>query len=239
MKNTENQTELSVVVLCYHSGKTILPFFSELRNTLISLNIVYEIVLVANDFQESKDETAQIVKQLAANYPEVHPVTKIKEGMMGWDMLQGMQVCTGKYICVIDGDGQFPISSVRQVYREIKENQSDIVKTYRKTRYDGWYRMMISSVYNFIFRLLYPGMHSKDVNSKPKIMSKEVYSRLNLKSTDWFIDAEIMIKARYLKLKIKEIPINFLANESRKSFIKFEAIAEFIINLIRYKFKKF
>jgi len=231
--------DLSIVVLCYHSGKTIVPFFYELEELLKELSVGYETVLVANDFAESKDETVSIVKELAKEYPHVIPITKIKEGMMGWDMLQGMNACNGKYICVIDGDGQFPIKSVVDVYKTIVSTQSDIVKTYRNKRDDGAYRHLLSSVYNFIFNWLYPGLHSKDVNSKPKIMSRETYAALKLESTDWFIDAEIMIKARKLKLKIGEIPIAFSANESRKSFVRIGAIAEFMWNLITFKFKKF
>jgi glycosyltransferase involved in cell wall biosynthesis len=153
-------------------------------------------------------------------------------------MIQGINSCNGNYICVIDGDGQFPLESVAKVYKTIKTTRYDIVKTYRVKRHDGIYRYLLSSIYNLLFRILYPGLHSKDVNSKPKIFTKEAYSKLNLQSTDWFIDAEIMIKARKLNLKIEEIPIVFLANESRKSFVKFGAIAEFSWNLIRYKFKK-
>jgi glycosyltransferase involved in cell wall biosynthesis len=230
--------ELSVVVLCYHSGKTILPFFSKLEELLENLLVEYEIVLVANDFAESKDDTKDIVATLALNRPKIHPILKIKEGMMGWDMLQGMNACSGKYICVIDGDGQFPINSVGEVYHTIISTGADIVKTYRHKRQDGLYRIILSSFYNFLFRLLYPGLNSKDVNSKPKIVTREVYSKLNLTSTDWFIDAEIMIKARKLNLKIAEIPITFLPNESRKSFVKMSALIEFSINLIKYKFKK-
>jgi glycosyltransferase involved in cell wall biosynthesis len=231
-------TELSVVVLCYHSGETILPFFDKLSEVLENLHIEYEIVLVANDFAESKDETIKIVTQLASNQPNVIPITRIKEGMMGWDMLQGMNTCSGKYICVIDGDGQFPIESVAEVFSVIKDSDYDIVKTYRVKRHDGTYRILLSSIYNLLFRLLYPGLHSKDVNSKPKILPRDVFSRLNLQSTDWFIDAEIMIAARDQKLMIKEIPITFSANASRKSFVKINAIVEFILNMIKFRFKK-
>lgn len=123
MSNHEqNITELSVVVLCYHSGKTSSNFFIELERLLKNLDIEYEIVLVANDFHDSKNETAEIVKQLALNHPRVRPVTRIKEGMMGWDMLQGMEACTGKYICVTDGDGQFPIETILKVFSEIKKS---------------------------------------------------------------------------------------------------------------------
>jgi glycosyltransferase involved in cell wall biosynthesis len=231
--------ELSVVVLCYHSGRTILPFFHQLEMLLENLQIEYEIILVANDFESSKDETIEIVKELSTNRPRVKSITKIKEGMMGWDMLQGMNACNGEYICVIDGDGQFPIESIRSVYFIIKDQKLDLVKTYRDKRHDGLYRLLISKIYNFTFNVLYPGMNSRDVNSKPKIFTKEVYHKMNLQSTDWFIDAEIMIIARELKLKIKEIPIEFYENETRRSFVKFVAITEFIWNLIKFKFRKY
>lgn len=230
--------ELSVVVLCYHSGRTIIPIFHQLHEVLEKLEIEYEIVLVANDFKDSKDETINIVAQLSHNQPNVIPITEIKEGMMGWDMLKGMNACRGNYICVIDGDGQFPLESVAEVYKTIKEKDTDIVKTFRYKRQDGIYRFLLSKTYNFVFNILFPGLHSKDVNSKPKIFSRDVYKKMNLQSTDWFIDAELMISARNMNLEIIEIPISFSANESRKSFVKFSAIIEFIFNLFRFKFRK-
>lgn len=100
------------------------------------------------------------------------------------------------------------------------------------------YRFLISNIYNFIFNLLFPGLNSKDVNSKPKIFTHEVYLKMNLKSTDWFIDAEIMIEARRMNLRIDELPIEFSQNESRKSFIRIGAILEFCWNILKYRFKK-
>lgn len=228
--------ELSIVVLCYHSGKSILPFFDRLEILLENLHIEYEIILVANDFANSKDETIEIVKKLSQTHNRVKPILKIKEGMMGWDMQQGINACEGKYICVIDGDGQFPIESVQEVYFQIRMNTFDLVKTYRRKREDGIYRSFLSLAYNLFFNLLYPGLKSKDVNSKPKIFTREAYSKMTLKSKDWFIDAEMMIQVRKLNLRFTEIPITFKANVSRKSFVKPGAIVEFMANLIKYKF---
>ena len=230
-------TDLSIVILCYHSGITIKPFFADLELLLKGASVDYEIVLVANDFANSKDQTIEIVKELARGKPNVKTVCKIKQGMMGWDMIQGFNASTGNYICVIDGDGQFPLESILNVYNIIKTKQLDLVKTYRDQRFDGKYRFVISKVFNFLFKILFPGLNSKDINSKPKIMTRHVYSKMNLQSTDWFIDAEIMIRARELKLNISEIPVVFSANESRKSFVRFTAISEFIFNLIVYRIK--
>ena len=48
---------------------------------------------------------------------------------------------------------------------------------------------------------------------------------MNLLSDDWFIDAEIMIQARRLKLNHPEIATQFKKPDSQKSFIKSGDIA--------------
>ena len=73
------------------------------------------------------------------------------------------------------------------------------------------------------------------MNSKPKILTRNAYSRMHLKSDDWFIDAEIMIQARRLGLRISELPTGFLGLTGRRSFVRPAAILEFLRNLIRYR----
>ncbi|MBP7652587.1 hypothetical protein KA977_04150, partial [Candidatus Dependentiae bacterium] len=162
-----------------------------------------------------------------------------KKGMMGWDMRKGMEAAEGKYLCVIDGDGQFPIESIELCFRLIKEKNLDFVKTYREKREDGIYRIILSDVYNFVFGILFPNLNCKDANSKPKIITSEAYKKMTLSSDDWFLDAEIIINVRKLKLKFEEIPIHFSKIYSRESFVKFNAIFEFIKNLIRFRIKEF
>jgi glycosyltransferase involved in cell wall biosynthesis len=152
-------------------------------------------------------------------------------------MKEGLKLAKGEYICVIDGDGQFPIESISQCYYKIKEGNYDLVKTYRSVRNDGLYRSIISFFYNLLFSMLFGGFKVRDVNSKPKILRKTAYQKMILKSDDWFIDAEIMLNVRALKLSFAEFPVEFLKLEGRTSFVKFQAIWEFIKNLVKYKFQ--
>jgi len=114
----------------------------------------------------------------------------------------------------------------------------DFVKTYRLKRFDGAARAIISFVYNIIFILLFPEIKAKDVNSKPKIIKKEFLHKMNLTSNDWFFDAEMMIQARILKLKIGLLPSKFYKRSYRNSFINFSTVFEFIKNLLHARFKK-
>ena len=231
--------EISVVVLAYRSAATITNFVDSLIDSLEKENLLWEIVLVGNYFGGVGDQTPEVVRGIAARDSRIKAVVKIKKGMMGWDMKSGLQAATGKSLAVIDGDGQMPSSDVIRVYQLMKTNGLDLAKTYRAKRNDSSYRRLISVGYNILFKLLFPGINAWDMNSKPKIMTREFYEKVHLESNGWFIDAEIMIFARRLHAKIGEIKTVFLSIDSRPSFVKPLSILEFLGNLFWYRVKEF
>jgi glycosyltransferase involved in cell wall biosynthesis len=232
--------ELSVVILCYHTADVVRELVLQMERELEEAKIDYELVLVGNYLPgDTKDKTPAVLKALAANKPRFAVVAKGKEGMMGWDMRSGLDAATGRHIAVIDGDGQMPMSDVIKVYRVLQVGKYDLVKTFRAQRQDGWYRRTISGIYNFLFRLMYPAAHVfRDINSKPKVMTREAYERIHLVSNDWFTDAEIMIEALRRDLSVGEVSTVFYKNERRGTFVRFSAVYEFLSNLIYYRFIK-
>lgn len=233
------QPELSIVVLCYRSEEHIIPFVDELVELAEKLTDRWEVVLVGNYIPGTADRTQDIVRELAARDPRLRTVIEPKRGMMGWDMRKGMSATVGEYICVIDGDGQFPIESIERCVEAIKRGGLDLVKTHRVERHDGRYRICISRVYNALFKLLFPGLSCRDVNSKPKILRRQAYERMGLDSDGWLIDAEIMINVRRFGMSFEELPIVFSAINSRDSFVKFGALFEFTRELLRYRIREF
>jgi glycosyltransferase involved in cell wall biosynthesis len=234
-----NKPDISVVLLCYRSEERIWEFVEVLKRSLEELAVPWELILIGNYVEGSSDRTPEIVKEIATQDPRIKAVTKVKQGMMGWDMRSGLEVATGYTIAVVDGDGQFPLEDIVRVYEELRSGDLDLVKTYREVRSDGIYRRLISSVYNSLFKVLFPGVRCRDINSKPKIFTEETLKKMDLLSDDWFIDAEIMIQARRLKLNYSEISTQFTKLDTRKSFVKPAAIAEFIFNMILYRIREF
>ena len=231
--------EISVVVLAYRSASTITSFVDSLVDSLEKEKLSWEIVLVGNYFEGVGDQTPEVVRGIAVRDSRIKAVAEIKKGMMGWDMKSGLQSATGKTLAVIDGDGQMPSSDIIRVYQLMKTNGLDFAKTYRAKRNDGSYRRLISVVYNILFKLLFPGINAWDMNSKPKIMTREFYEKVHLESNGWFIDAEIMIFARRLQAKIGEVETVFHSMDSRPSFVKPLSILEFLGNLFWYRVKEF
>ncbi len=231
---------LSLVILCYRSGENARDFVQKTLDTLREAGIDdHELVLVGNYVEGSDDRTPEVVRELAAGNPRIRCSALPKRGWMGWDMRTGLELARGRYLGVIDGDGQMPVSDVPLLYRLIRREDYDLVKTFRITRGDGLRRRLISNVYNKLFHVLFPGLPCRDMNSKPKIITREAYERLELRSDDWFIDAEIMIQARRLGLRVGELPTGFLGLTGRRSFVSHRAILEFLRNLVVHRLREF
>jgi len=228
--------DLSVVVLCYRSGDAARSCAARIGQVLLEAGIDdYQLVLVGNYVAGSDDTTPDIVRELAAGDPRIVCSAVAKEGMMGWDMRHGLALATGEHLAIIDGDGQILAEDLVRVYRLLREQGLDLAKTYRTRRGDGFKRKAFSWVFNGLFHALFPGLPVRDVNAKPKILTRAAYERLTLQSDDWFIDAEILIQARRLGFRIGEVETEFLGLTGRRSFIRMAAVLEFVVNLLRYR----
>ena len=60
---------------------------------------------------------------------------------------------------------------------------------------------------------------------------------MSLSADNWFLDAEIVIQASRLGLRIGEVPTVFLQNPRRASFINVRAILRFALDLLTYRLK--
>ena len=233
------EIEISVIILCFHAESKVHGFVEKTVGLLAASHLPWELILVGNYLEGGDDQTPEIVNNIASRHENITALTLPKKGMMGWDARSGMRMAQGNFICLIDGDEQMPYQDIIRVYEKIKKDGLDFVQTRRVVRYDGMMRKSMSAVYNFLFKFLFPGTRLHDVNSKPKILTKEAYNKMSLKSDDWFIDAEMVLQSRKLKLRTGEIPTTFYKCSYRKSYVNFYAVMEFIRNLCIARFKEF
>ena len=231
--------ELSVVVLCYRSGGQARSCAARIGQLLAAAGIAdYQLVLVGNFVAGSGDTTPDVVRELASGDPRIVCSAVEKQGMMGWDLRSGLALATGDCLAIIDGDGQVLVEDLVRIYRLLREQRLDLAKTYRSRRGDGLKRKLLSLVFNGLFHVLFPGLAVRDINAKPKILTRAAYERLRLQAEDWFIDAEIMIQARRLGFRIGEIETEFLGLTGRRSFVRMSAVVEFLGNLVRYRLRE-
>lgn len=234
------QPDLSIVILAYRAEESIVGFVDQVIEHLTRNSVdAYEIVLVANyDMDGTPDRTPEVVKRIAQWNPKICTVTKPKEGMMGWDAREGLFASTGRVIALIDGDGQMPPEDIIRAYKLLVSGEYQFVKTYRTSREDGLFRILASRGFNFIFCLLFPQCRLRDINSKPKLITQDALTRMNLSCDGWFFDAELILETIRLRLPYLEIPTHFKNNEWRASFVNLSTVFEMVQSMVQYRLRK-
>ncbi len=230
--------ELSVVVLGYRAGPALGSLVRRIEEALEDLGVTRELILVVNTWPGSSDPTPAVAERLAAADPRRRVVALEKRGGMGWDMKSGFAAARGTFVAVIDGDGQMPGEDVARVFALARGQGVEFAKTYRARREDGGDRRLLSAGFNLLFRVLFPGPRIRDVNGKPKVIRRAALERMRLETDDWFIDAELVLEARRLGLRMAEVPTVFHRLESRASFVRWTTIAEFLRNLSRFRWRR-
>lgn len=188
----------------------------------------YELILVING---SRDRTPEICERLARYYPCVRTVRTAQNLGYGGGITLGLNAATGQYVGFTCGDGQVASADLAHVMHEIATDAHDLVKPRRISRGDGWIRRMNSVVFNTLFFLAL-GTRTRDINAMPKLWRREVIPLLAPESRDWFIDTEIMIKARYRGLRVKELPIHYLERLGGRSVVRVSTVFQFLKNAV-------
>jgi len=226
------------------SFSVVLPFYNEencvedVVRALVAhkrkLKLPINFVLVDNG---SRDNTAKIIDDLIKDFKEVKKVTVKRNKGYGYGIKKGLQACRSDYVGFMCGDGQTDVRDVSRVVQTLMNNpRVDLCKVNRITRHDGLQRKVVSYLYNILFRGLF-SVKVEDVNGTPKIFKKKWYKAFKLKSDDWFIDAEIMLKANENNLNLMELPVVFYIRKTGSSKVKLGTMFEFLKNMFIFKGK--
>jgi glycosyltransferase involved in cell wall biosynthesis len=221
--------KFSVVIPLHNEEECVEKSVSDILHGLGSeFEGSYELILVING---STDRTPEICKILANRYPWVRLVQARHNLGYGGGIIAGLKAASTDYVGFVCGDGQIAPADLARVMREIDSGAYDLVKAYRATRDDGLIRKVNSVTYNALFSIIF-GTRTRDINGMPKFWRRDVTSVLDLTSTDWFIDAEIMIKSCYRGLRVKEIPVRYLRRAGGRSGVRISTVLEFIRNAV-------
>lgn len=224
---------LSLVIPFYNEEESAKRVVGDLSSALDGAALDYELILVNNG---SVDATPQILNALAKEKPHRLKVVNVPVNQgYGWGIINGLKTASGEFIGHMCGDGQIKPQDVIRVVDMLQSGDYDLVKVKRTVRRDRIIRRVLSKSYNLLFMVVF-NVGTLDVDVSPKILKKESLARISPESKDWFIDPEIMIKAKYLGLRMAEVPVEFLDRERGKSHVALATIGEFARNMLDYKF---
>lgn len=228
-----DRPELSLALPCYNEAACIRDTATELAQALEGLGVTAELVLVDNG---SSDGTGEIIDALIA---EGLPVVKVRVPVnrgYGWGVLQGLAACRAPWVGFLCADGQVAAADVARLYLEARAaGRPALVKVRRRFRQDGLRRKVISVAYNAATVALFGGLGSIDINGNPKLFPRAALEAMKLSSADWFLDPEVMIKARALGLPVVEVDVQARQRQGGRSNVGMGTCVEFAANLLRYR----
>ncbi len=226
--------ELSLVMPCYNEEECLRQTAGELLAACAAADIALQLVLVDNG---SRDSTGAVIDALiAAGQPVTKVVVEVNQGY-GNGVLEGFRHCEAPLVGTVMADGQVAADDIVGIFRVAHAAPvPTLAKVRRRFREDSWRRRLVSVIYNLGMQAAFGWLGSIDLNGSPKIMPRAAMLAMELQSRDWFLDPEIMIKSKYLGLRVSERNVKGLMRQGGKSNVRYSTCLQFLKNIARYRF---
>lgn len=233
MSEPQSRPDLTFVVPCYNEqavvGETIPPLWAALAAEFPSA----ELLLVDNG---STDGTGAILARLAETDARIRVVTVPVNRGYGLGVLTGYRAARGGCIGHIPADGPVDPADVAMLARKaVTLGAGTLLTAVRRDRQETWIRRTVSGIYNTLFMVIF-GAYTPDINGTPKFVHRDDLTRLALSSEDYFLEAEMMIKARRTGMRTVAISVDSRMREGGMSKVSTRLLRtclEFGRNMLR------
>lgn len=219
----QNNATFSIVVPLFNEEENIFPLVQKIIEAVGENPRFLEIVLVDDG---SGDATADLALSLAEQDERVRLVRHERNRGLGAAIRTGLKSARGDLVLYTDADLPFDFKLIPQLISQSSANS--LVSGYRLNRGEGGRRLLLTTVYNFIIRILF-GLNLHDVNFACKIFPKRFLQKAEFHSIGSFIDVEILLEARRLGLEIIEHPLVYYPRERGLSTLSRPQVIFFIL----------
>lgn len=191
--------EISIVLPAYNERQNLPIVVDRAFAVLPRLVSSFELILVDDG---SADGTREAALELMREH---HPVVRlaVHEHNRGYGaaIRTGFAHANGDLVFYTDSDNQFDLADLEHFLPLMGE--WDLIVGFRVYRYDTVLRSLLSWVYNRIVRILFR-VRVRDVDCAFKLFRREVLEKIVIESDDFFVDAELVAKARKWNFRLLE-----------------------------------
>jgi glycosyltransferase involved in cell wall biosynthesis len=198
---------VSIIMPAYNVENEIVEVIDNLKQTMKRMTENYEIIVV-ND--GSKDNTGEKLRILSDKYLKI--IDHAENLGKGAAIKTGIKYATGQYTIILDADREINIgNNIKQYIDMLKEYDIVIAsKRHPKSTYQApLIRKILSIGYNILVKMLL-GIKVRDTQTGFKAFKtkhlKTIMNTIVVKRYSW--DAEALVVANILKLKIAEAPVH-------------------------------
>lgn len=229
---------LSVIIPAYNEERRLPRTLAEIDKYLRKQDYQYEI-LVVND--GSKDKIAEVVRDRVSAIKHLRLIDNKENRGKGYVVRQGMLEAKGEYRLFTDADNSTSIDQIEKMWPEVKKG-FDIVIGSRDVKGavldppQPWLRQVVLGEGFKLFRKIVVNLWGvEDTQCGFKCFSKkaaeDIFPRCRIER--FAFDPEILIIAKKLGYKIKEIPVVWKNDPESK--VKFKSMIKMARDLIKIR----
>jgi glycosyltransferase involved in cell wall biosynthesis len=200
----KNEMLLSVVIPIFNEEPTIGDVIGRLRATMQKIGLKHEIIVVDDC---SEDRSLEISKSQSVK------VYSLKKHMgKGYALRVGFAKAKGEIIATIDSDGSHRPEELPLLLTPILQDQADFVIGSRFLQEKPASARKLNAIgvrlFNVLIRIFTRAKVS-DSQSGYRAMKSEILKNLRLKSSEYEIESEMLVKTARRGFRVKEVPTSF------------------------------
>jgi len=207
----------------YNEEQNIEGALEDACEVAASVTPAWEVIVVDDG---SKDTTAQRVTRVSQQQDRVRLISFPENRGYGVALRAGFHAARGDLIFYTDSDRQFDLSELRFFLPVM--DRTDVAIGFRVYRYDPVLRCLLSWVYNRLVSAVFRA-RVRDVDCSFKLFRREVLEAIDLETTDFFIDTEMVAKARKWNFRILQKGVKHFPRRAGESSIR----ASHIVSTLR------
>lgn len=207
---------ISAVLPAYDEEENIEKATRDMAAVLSSLDLRDWEVIVVDD--GSKDRTGEICDRLVAEDPQ-HIRVFHHQPNRGYAaaLKTGFTSARHQLIFYTDSDNQFDVKEMKRLLPLIEE--ADIVCGFRIYRFDPLTRLIMSWGFNLLVRLMFR-INVRDIDCAFKLFRREVFDKVTIESKKFFVDAEVLAKAKYYGFRLVELGVRHYPRPAGRSTVR-------------------
>jgi glycosyltransferase involved in cell wall biosynthesis len=224
-----SKLDVSVVIPLLNEEQNIPILYDELRQTLNSINVEYELIFIDDG---SSDSSLEILQKLQENDPRLCIISLRKNFGQTAAMSAGFDMANGDIIIAMDADLQNDPADIPMLLQEINAG-SDLVTGWRFNRQDPFFsRKLPSKIANKIISLA-TGVHLHDYGCTLKAFRSDVIKTIRLYGE---MHRFIPAIASAMGVAISEVKVNHRSRRFGSSKYGISRTLRVILDLITVKF---
>lgn len=188
---------VSIVLPAYNEDENLTAVVERALKALGELGRPHEVIIVDDG---SRDRTADVARGLVtAHHPRVRLVSHSTNQGYGTALRTGFASAREELVFFTDSDNQFDPGELKYFLPLMDEY--DLAIGFRVYRYDRVLRCIVSWIYNRLVGVLFR-LRVRDVDCSFKLMRREVVAQIGLECDNFFIDTELVARARRWNFRI-------------------------------------